>query len=553
MATAIVKKQGGGADREVELRRQQAIVHLLGQSVLSGQAIVDTVREYLTQKVITTDVDAEVVAMLKEKGLTFGDQADAALASSVNVAALSTPRFDQEFEKQEFLGRGGFGEVWRVRSRVDQKEYAVKMVAYQFNEAEGPFEHPALREAVHWASFNEPGAVRYHSSWIEVEGPADTKTRALTAPDHLSVPGCEPVTARSAWSYQGANDVNNSDIIFADGTSTTAESPNKECIVDSPRRRPSSPAIFAGVPGVKRRATLFLQTELVRGGTLRDWIDRRNAALTASGVPLAPELSVEAAEDIFRQCVDAVSGLHAQGLVHRDIKPSNILLTEARGVRLGDFGLATKDARARIESASSMTHDSSTEMDDGEHTSGVGTKIYASPEQINGSTYDHKVDIFALGMILAELLYPVRTQMERAKIFDQLRLGEVPVDSEPIHAEAIQLLLEMLHEDPTKRPSAEEISKMLHQRAECAKCDDEGHTKAADVAGVAGLLVPMKPTPSEELKNDSDRRVDWDLIMESYQERVRATTCGEEEDCTSRSSCREGQQLHTRAQKVPVM
>eukprot|EP00932_Pfiesteria_piscicida_P016158 SRR837773.3095.p1 GENE.SRR837773.3095~~SRR837773.3095.p1 ORF type:complete len:244 (+),score=12.91 SRR837773.3095:64-732(+) len=104
------------------------------------------------------------------------------------------------------MGRGGFGEVWRARHRVDRKEYAVKVVPFTFNEDKDPLDHPALREAQTWASFDVPGAVRYHSSWLEIHGakeetPKVLPTRALPAPADLAQDTNASEQAMSQRSY----------------------------------------------------------------------------------------------------------------------------------------------------------------------------------------------------------------------------------------------------------------------------------------------------------------------------------------------------------------
>ena len=54
------------------------------------------------------------------------------------------------------------------------------------------------------------------------------------------------------------------------------------------------------------------------------------------------------------------------------------------------------------------------------HTGNIGTHFYMSPEQMNSFQYDHKVDIFSLGVILFELNHPFITEMERAKVLSSI-------------------------------------------------------------------------------------------------------------------------------------
>ncbi|MCA9166872.1 MAG: serine/threonine protein kinase, partial [Planctomycetales bacterium] len=100
---------------------------------------------------------------------------------------------------------------------------------------------------------------------------------------------------------------------------------------------------------------------------------------------------------LFESVCDAVAHAHHQGIIHRDIKPSNILVSrdEVTGVavpKLIDFGIA----KALDQDSQSAKHT--------RHGEFVGTRAYASPEQLRGLGTDTRTDIYGMGLVLYELL-----------------------------------------------------------------------------------------------------------------------------------------------------
>lgn len=123
--------------------------------------------------------------------------------------------------------------------------------------------------------------------------------------------------------------------------------------------------------------TAFLVMEYVEGESL--------AARVARG-----PLPVDAVLRYGAEIADALAEAHAQGIVHRDLKPANIMIT-ASGVKVLDFGVAR------------MAEDGDSSTD------GVaGTAAYMSPSQLNGNPADARSDVFALGLVLYEMLTGTR-------------------------------------------------------------------------------------------------------------------------------------------------
>ncbi|CAH2299491.1 eukaryotic translation initiation factor 2-alpha kinase 3 [Pelobates cultripes] len=189
---------------------------------------------------------------------------------------------------------------------------------------------------------------------------------------------------------------------------------------------------------------LYIQMQLCRKENLKDWMSVR---CTIEDRPRAESLH------IFLQITDAVHFLHSKGLMHRDLKPSNIFFTLDDVVKVGDFGLVTEMEQEDDDDEAVLTPMPAYAR----HTGQVGTKLYMSPEQIYGQSYSHKVDIFSLGLILFELLYPFSTQMERVRILTQLRDLKFPALFTQKYIEEQHMVLHMLSHNPSERPEAEEI------------------------------------------------------------------------------------------------
>ena len=115
------------------------------------------------------------------------------------------------------------------------------------------------------------------------------------------------------------------------------------------------------------------------------------------------------------QILAAVEYIHGKGMMHRDLKPSNIFFSLEGNIKVGDFGLVTSSAYGGLHN-SYLTLSGLGAEEHRQHTGNLGSHFYMSPELMAGRKYNHKVDIFSLGVVFFELHYPFSTDMERAKV-----------------------------------------------------------------------------------------------------------------------------------------
>jgi serine/threonine protein kinase len=206
--------------------------------------------------------------------------------------------------------------------------------------------------------------------------------------------------------------------------------------------------------------TLFLATELVPGGSLRELMDRGPL-----GHPRALRL--------IRQLLDALQAAHDLGVVHRDIKPENVMIADGDIVKVLDFGVAKllQDTVAGLGEANLTSVGFSI----------FGSALYISPESATGEKLDGRSDIYSTGAMLFEML-----------------AGRPPFDNEDPMA---ILRAQAFEAPPTQRQAAplqtfaSELEALV-ARALAKKPDDRYRSAADMVPAVDAALQIIEPAPT---------------------------------------------------------
>ncbi|KAI5707240.1 hypothetical protein M8J75_015941 [Diaphorina citri] len=411
-------------------------------------------------------------------------EADSASSKSDDMLSqwksLAHSRVDKEFQLLDWLGKGAFGDVLKVRNKLDDRLYAIKRIP--LNPKNKQLNKKIMREVKLLSRLNHENVVRYYNSWIES---GSSEQQLEDSDDEGSIGGKVDGARDIKQNGRGAGiDVQplqqcglgpNEMDLMRSGDESDSESADEDWISFLPGSRSvlndssdsyesssdeeSSPgssdntATLHNGNTVQLMQYMYIQMEFCEKSTLRSAID--NGLYEDMG----------RAWRLLREIIEGLSHIHSQGIIHRDLKPVNIFIDYEDHVKIGDFGLATNILQKHagplareltgyilppIDSTAFYSHDTS-------HTGQVGTALYAAPELDSHG----KVDIYSLGIIFFEMCYhPLSTSMERTKILTDLRLKEIKLPPDFCTADTyrqVYIVRWCLNHDPSKRPSSEQL------------------------------------------------------------------------------------------------
>ncbi|KAH8663991.1 serine/threonine-protein kinase gcn2 [Xylariales sp. PMI_506] len=394
----------------------------------------------------------------------------ARLDSTAQMPSFS--RFKNEFYEEGRLGKGGFGEVVKVRKKIDGQIYAIKKIKTRAAKNVSD----ALKEVTTFSALSHPAIVRYYDAWIEelpdsTDTEGETSTEGVTSQDSTDTTTGD-VNIQFATSTGGLDFMSsaNLDVEFGyDGSESEDDDEDNEDEVDdgilfeaSTADESSTNGLVPITPKRVRSHThsgwkvLYILMEYCEKRTLRDLISQNLCQNT------------EEVWRLFREILEGLNHMHTfHNIVHRDLKPENIFISrgadEVTHVKIGDFGLATSGqiiAENRAASSLSASQDS-------ERLGNVGTALYLAPELLERSSSEdsqkpkdsRKFDMYALGIIFFEMSYKPMIGHERIIVLNQLREKRpvLPDDFKPLDKIQTEVVLSLVTHNPGQRPSSSEL------------------------------------------------------------------------------------------------
>ncbi|MFF7184538.1 Stk1 family PASTA domain-containing Ser/Thr kinase [Streptomyces sp. NPDC008222] len=235
---------------------------------------------------------------------------------------------------------------------------------------------------------------------------------------------------------------------------------------------------------------VYLAMEYIAGCTLRDVLRERGA------------LQPRAALDILEPVLAALGAAHRAGFVHRDMKPENVLIGDDGRVKVADFGL--------VRAVDTVTN-----------TTGavLGTVSYLAPEQIEHGTADPRVDVYACGVVLYEMLTGGKPHGgdSPAQVLYQHLNEDVPPPSAAVPGLAIELdelVTTATARNPELRPddAVALLGQVLDARSELTAEQLDAvppgalaaeHDNAGDRTSVIPRLLPVRPVNGEDPAHDT--------------------------------------------------
>ncbi|CAK60545.1 unnamed protein product (macronuclear) [Paramecium tetraurelia] len=373
---------------------------------------------------------------------------------------LENGKFEKLYASPTVLGNGAFGEVYKCQKIVDLKQYAVKRIFFKVQNEINLRDHPIFREINGLQEINHKNIVRYYTSWIQELSTEMieeiTKLHDLVTEKQQEMQNNVFIDQLQSQNTDEISHLNDCVQIVGD-SGTENDKQIQTNSKNSKTKRNLIPSDFSSqIQALMRKFhfnpnqndeqyqlfMLFIEMELC-DFTLKDFIEN-----------IDRKKDQKLIKSIFKQIIEGVVYMHNQQFIHRDLKPQNIFINSKKEVKIGVLGLCNNQINQGEEQAFETNL---------EYINNSGTSIYMAPE-VKGGQFGSAADIYALGIILFEMLWKFQTNSEKLKLIQNLTQDyKLPQQLFNDYPSEFELIINMVSEYPERRPTAMQIIESLNE------------------------------------------------------------------------------------------
>lgn len=395
----------------------------LGQSEEGNKLKSSTIKKLITLNEDLPNISSQRMSLKRDMSFE--------LTSTTFAKAYSRYLFD--FEEICELGRGGFGAVFKVKNKLDGNFYAIKKIMFKYTESKEEL-RKIISEVKLLSNMNHPNIVRYYQAWFEETEEGDDDSNVSDDFEEI-----EESSEESSEEEEREKTDEDGDYYWRRKSRVVDSNGDDDFLItfESETKKPNNEI-------KPKNKILFIQMEYCPSNTLKEYLPK-----------IELKKDQKTIKNFLFQITDALNYIHSRQLIHRDLKPSNIFLDENYNVKLGDFGLA-KHVNLKIEDKRTLISKSFSNT----MSMGIGTPIYMSPEQQHSSNYNNKVDMYALGIILFQMLMPAfKTDTDWIRTIKSLTIDDVIPNylKDSLRDDLVVIMISLINKDPEKRPPSRDL------------------------------------------------------------------------------------------------
>ena len=251
---------------------------------------------------------------------------------------------------------------------------------------------------------------------------------------------------------------------------------------------------------------LYIIIEFARNGDLQRIINANKV--------LNKYLKEEELWNIFLQCMDALSYIHSMGVIHRDIKPENLFIDSNMSIKLGDFGVSAVNNNDEDNRYLNAQYNPFKQKENLMcHGTYVGTEEFMAEEVKTANEYDQRVDVYSMGISFFSLCFFYLPKYYIKKNINQeerIKLIENNYNKDTHYSKELLNIIALMLEEPNKRKASKEIYDKIKDEY------SKKYIKNSSIDSIVRCLYSLIPLTQEFLQFSQQEEIKNMPVTDAY-------------------------------------